>query len=50
MSPSTSRSPVATGWPRATLDEIVDLVDAADGRTLGLLQPPRGRDGGRGRA
>ncbi len=41
--------PGRDGLGEQTLDEIAELVDAADGRTLGpVLQPPGGRDRGRG--
>ena len=43
--------PGRDGSGEAQLDEIVELVDAADGRTLGpVLQPPGRRDRGRGGA
>jgi ATP-dependent DNA helicase DinG len=38
--------PGRDGMGAKTLDEIVDLVDAADGRTLGLFSSRRGAPGG----
>ena len=40
-SPATCRRPAATGSATAQLDEIAELVDAADGRTLGLFSSRR---------
>ena len=40
-SPRTCPAPGRDGLAAATLDEIVDLVDAADGRTLGLFSSRR---------
>ena len=46
-SPATCRRPGRDGLGKAQLDEIVALVDAAEGRTLGLFSaraaPPRPR-------
>ena len=40
-SPGTCRRPAATASGKAQLDEIVELVDAAEGRTLGLFSSRR---------
>ena len=45
-SPATCRPPGRDGLGQAQLDEIVELVDAAEGRTLGLFSlTARGGDG-----
>ena len=40
-SPATCRRPAATGSARPQLDEIVELVDACEGRALGLFSSRR---------